>query len=154
MAVRFRLQWPSFSTIFCGSGKHEFEHGNQVRQAAVGGIETNGKAMTGPKVHGNQHNLTRIGMPHLPVYQLCVHRLLPIISITTKRPSAKEPMSCTKKCNQLNGPVNRGWPAEISLISEPMNCHIEVYEISLFGFCPKDVIKVSFGPGVAQSRCS
>ena len=53
-----------------------------------------------------QHNLTRIGVPQLPAYQFCLHRLLPTISITTKRPSAKEPMSCTKKCNQLNGPVN------------------------------------------------
>ena len=71
------------------------------------GIETSGKAMTGPKEHGNQHNLTRIGRPQRPVHQLCLHRLLPITSIMTKRPSVKGAHVLHKKVQPTEWSVNR-----------------------------------------------
>ena len=45
--------------------------------------------MTGPKEHGNQHNLTRIGRPQRPVHQLCLHRLLPDYQHYDKTPIGK-----------------------------------------------------------------
>ena len=126
-----------------------------MRQAAVGGIETSGKAMTGPTVRGSLNLPILVGRPQRPVHQLCLHLLLPITSITTKRPSAKEPMSCTKKCNQLNGPRKSGLAGrDITDIRAYELSHPRSRRFLFFGSCPKDVIKVSFGPGVAQSRCS
>ena len=76
--------------------------------AAAGGTAINGKVAIGPTVRGSLNLPILVGRLPQPLHQLCLLRLLLITSITTKHPSAKEPMSCTNKCNQPNGPANRG----------------------------------------------
>ena len=67
--------------------------------------------------------MTRIGRPQRPVHQLCLHLLLPITSITTKRPSAKEPMSCTKKVQPTE------WSRKSGLAGRDIT-DIRAYELS------------------------
>ena len=125
-----------------------------MSQAAVGAIEINGTAKIGPKVRGSQSIPTLIGRLPLPLHQLCLLRSFPIISITTKTALGKGAHVLHRQLQPTE------WSRKSGLAGRDVT-DIRAYELShrglgdfFSGFCPKDVTKVSFGPGVARNRCS